>query len=158
MNVHPIAASAVLLMATGNPVSAEAAGGNGYKVEGAVRGTFNDARCSLTFNKFGKVWILRLTPKDGYSPAANLFFSPKFGSAKPGEYPIKYSYRGKKATLGGSVTNGRDIYSRDTDGTVDFDRFDDRVGGSFSFTSKVKSGVSVSASGSFDCVRGDALR
>lgn len=158
MNLRWVMASMIFFMGVGVPALAESADGNSYTVSGAVNGTINDGRCWLNFNKFGKVWILRLTPKDSSNPAANLFFSPVFGSPAPGEYPIRFSYRDKKATLGASVTNQRDTYSHDTDGTVAFSRFDDRVVGSFSYTTALKDGTSVSAKGSFDCPRGDALR
>ena len=153
-----IIAAATFIIGVGNPVFAAEKGSSMFTLEGAVSGSFKDARCSLVYNKYGKVWMLRLTPKDGRSPAANLFFSPKFGNAKAGKYPVKFSYRGAAATMGGSVTEGRTMYSHDTDGTVDFSRFDDRVEGSFSYTSKSRSGDSVLASGSFDCSRGEALR
>lgn len=160
MRLHLTVTSVVFLMVGANPVIAVAEGGTHYSLEGAEQGSFQDARCLLSFNKYGKVWTLGLTPKGAHRPMVNLFFSPKFGSvnAKSGEYPVEYTYRGKAATMGGSVVANNGMYSRDTAGTVKFDRFDDHVAGEFSYTSKNRDGASVTAKGTFDCLRGDALR
>jgi len=148
--------SAFLLLA--GPVLATDTATSHYTLEGAVDGRFQDARCSLRFSKYGKVWTMQLVPEDAYSPAANLFFSPKFGRPEPGEYPIAFAYRADPAALGGSVSADSETYSFDTDGAVNFSRFDHRVVGTFSFASKSSDGAAVSASGAFDCPRGDALK
>lgn len=135
-----------------------AAGASSYSLEGALVGSYNEANCRVSFSKYGKVWQLTLTPSGAYSPGANLFFSPKFGEARPGRYPIQFSFRGATATLGASVTSDNDLYSRDTDGSVTFEAFDDRIVGTFSFDAKSGEGEAVKASGQFDCPRGEALR
>ncbi|MGJ8669960.1 MAG: hypothetical protein ACSHXK_10775 [Oceanococcus sp.] len=153
-----VIATAVNSLLLASPVVAKGAEGNNFFLQGSVSGDFKRATCSLNFNKYGKVWTLRVTPEGGYSPAANLFFSPKFGAAQAGEYPVKFSYRGSVGTLGGSVTTESETYSNDTDGTVNFTRFDDRVVGTFAYSSNSSNGESVSASGAFDCMRGGALQ
>ncbi|WP_420426785.1 hypothetical protein [Algiphilus sp.] len=140
------------------PLLAEPTGKNHYVLEGAVDGRYEQAKCSLYFSKYGKNWTLQLRPENAYGPSANLFFSPKFGSAEPGSYPVQYAYRGSAATLGGSVTSDGDMYSIETEGQVEFTRFDDRVVGNFSFITKDNDGVTVSAEGAFDCPRGEALQ
>lgn len=148
-----VAASSWGGMALADPASA-----NQYVLEGALEGRYEQAKCSLRFSRYGKNWTLQLMPEKTYSPAANLFFSPKFGSPAPGSYPVQYSYRGSAATLGGSVTSEDAMYSYETDGQVEFTRFDDRVVGNFSFVTKDDDGATVSAEGAFDCPRGEALR
>lgn len=142
----------------GCSVLADQSGINQFVLEGALDGRYEQAKCSLRFSKYGKNWTLQLVPEKAYSPAANLFFSPKFGSPGPGSYPVQYSYRGSAATLGGSVTSDDATFSYDTEGQVEFTRFNDRVIGTFSFVSKNGDGATVSAEGAFDCPRGEALQ
>lgn len=149
-------ALAITLGVSGGALAA--AGGNAFSVQGDLQADHEEANCSLRFSKYGKVWTLSLTPKGEYDPSANLFFSPKFGPAKTGEFPVKFDFRGAEATFGGSVTNGMDMYSSDTEGRVTISRFDDRVVGSFAIKSFDRKKKAAEASGKFDCPRGDALK
>ncbi|MGB1556931.1 MAG: hypothetical protein ACPHCJ_04040 [Oceanococcaceae bacterium] len=150
--------AAAWLMTLSPAVGASDMGSGSYSLDGAIKGNYSEARCRLSFNKYGKVWTLRLIPSDAYGPAANLFFSTNFGPGKTGEYPIEFAYRTKEGTLGASVTSDDGMYSNETSGRVSFSRFDDRVAGTFSYSTQNREGASVAAKGDFDCPRGEALR
>ncbi|MCI5061985.1 hypothetical protein [Algiphilus sp.] len=153
-------AMAMILVASvwGGVATAEKAGTNHYALDGALEGRFGQAKCRLYFSKYGKNWTLQLVPENAYSPAANLFFSPKFGNPAPGSFPVQFAYRNSAASLGGSVSSDGATFSYETQGEVEFTRFDERVVGSFSFVAQDDDGASVTAEGAFDCPRGEMLR
>lgn len=78
------------------------------------------------------------TRKLGGSHSVNLFFSNDF-SAKPGSYPIRFSYRKQANTLGGSVMMPGNRFSHDTVGTAYFLEFGEQVKVQFEFKTFNKS-------------------
>ena len=70
--------------------------------------------------------------KLGSSYSVNLFFSNDF-EAKPGTYPVAFSYRKKTNTLGGSFIQRGGMFSHDTNGTAEFIEFGEQVRVRFEF-------------------------
>ncbi len=154
LRIRGLALGAALALA-----STALAAGNSYVLKGAIEASHDAATCSLNFSKYGKVWTLRLNPEGAYAPTVNLFFSPRFGEAKTGEFPVKYDFRNSPATFGGSVTQGMDMYSTDTEGVVTITEFADRLKGSFALKAMDrKREQQAEAAGQFDCQRGEVLR
>ena len=70
--------------------------------------------------------------KLGSSYSVNLFFSNEF-EPKTGSFPVRFSYRNKPDTLGGSFIQRGGRFSHDTNGTVEFVEIGDQVRVRFEF-------------------------
>ena len=70
--------------------------------------------------------------KLGKSYSVHLFFSNDFEPA-PGIYPVQFSYRNSRNTLGGSFMSREGRFSHDTSGTAEFLEFGEQVRVRFEF-------------------------
>lgn len=135
----------------------EVSGDADLRVERATASLFKGRADIVTLNIVSGPAAVR---ELGRSYSANLFFSQDF-EARPGTYPIQFSYRGAANTLGGSFI-GDGMFSHDTEGEAEFTEFGDTVRVRFSFTTYSTSQgetdrSSVTVSGEAVCARGDVL-
>ena len=130
----------VTLIASSTPVLGEE---TRFESTGDVAVTVEDADASIIKNRANIVTLNIVTStasikklKQSYS--VNLFFSRDF-EAKPGQYPIEFSYLNKKDTLGGSFVSRAGMFSHDTQGEAEFLEFGDQITVKFSFRTFDKS-------------------
>ena len=139
------------------------------EITSAFAAELKETRAQLVYNQRARIWMLQIRSRREYKKQhgtgfmANLFFSRKFDAAS-GTYPIRFHYLSSENTLGGSlIVSGkkREMLSHDTAGTANFTAFDERVEGSFefsSYSSSKKPRRKVTVKGTFSCPRDEALK
>jgi hypothetical protein len=142
---------------------------NSLNIDGAFQAEAHGLRATVFLNERIGIWMLQVGSTRAYRKAtgsgyaATLFFSKKF-VLREGRFPVRFRYLGKENTLGASLVvsgKNRAMFSHDTNGTIEFTRVDDRLQGSFEYTTFDRSKDprrSVRVRGTFDVERGAALR
>ncbi len=135
-----------------------------FKYNGTIKGKTSNATARFSYMKRVNIWNLSMRTynkktKESYN--VNIFFSRKF-TPGTGTFPITFSYLNKKDTCGGSFIykekNGnRGSYSHDTKGSVTFDKFSDKVQGTYRMEVFDKEGKKIEVSGSFILDRNGAF-
>lgn len=155
----------LILILIATSVAAE----NSLKVDGASEVELEDLTATVFFQEGVGLWMLQLRTPPAYKRTtgsgntATMFFSKDF-ELSPGRYPIRFHYRNEANTLGASwIVSGdkRVMFSHDTEGTIEFSRVDDRLEGTFEYTTfdgSEEPRQSVRVQGRFEVDRREALK
>ena len=136
-----------------------------FKYKGFVNGEVVKGTANFYFMKSTKIWRLsqgkfNKNPRESYQ--VNIFFSRNF-HPKAGTFPIAFSYLNKKDTCGGSFSfrtkeGKRGLFSHDTKGKLTFEKFTEKVKGTFNMEVNDGRGKTVEVLGSFELELGDAFK